>query len=105
MKIAKMKDEIEGLPYYLVRELAMLKSSKHPNIIELTMVNLAASQLRIFMPFVENTLSDLLHPTGGSIPHLSQDFETRRSILYQILNGINYCHERGVLHRNLVGNF
>jgi Protein kinase domain len=54
----------EGVPYYMLRELAVLKDLSHPNITALRRVNLHQSQLRIFFDYVPTTLHDFINPTA-----------------------------------------
>ena len=89
-----------GVPYFMLRDLAFLSSAHHPNIIKMQMAFMVGQELHIFLPFVEYTLVDLIgkHAKEGKL--FSQ--RMRKHLLLQLLQGINYCHERGVLHRNLV---
>jgi serine/threonine protein kinase len=54
----------EGVPYYMLRELAVLKDLSHPNITALRRVNLHQSQLRIFFDYVPTTLHDFINPSA-----------------------------------------
>ncbi|RLN86869.1 hypothetical protein BBJ28_00021112, partial [Nothophytophthora sp. Chile5] len=54
----------EGIPYYLLRELVVLKGIKHDHITSLELVSLAKGELHVFFPFVDKTLHEVINPTG-----------------------------------------
>ncbi|RLN95374.1 hypothetical protein BBJ28_00019671 [Nothophytophthora sp. Chile5] len=91
----------EGVPYYMLRELAVLKGIKHDHIASLELISLAKDELRVFFPFVDKTLHEVINPTGD--PNGGRVLPERviRKLLHQLLDAIAYCHRRGVLHRNL----
>lgn len=116
----------EGVPYYMLRELAVLKGVRHPHIAALEMISLAKDELHVFFPFVDRTLHEIINPTGDPtggrvlpervvrshrydlLGHTKKNsqlfvlFLTQiRRLLHQLLDAIAYCHRRGVLHRNL----
>ncbi|RHY28388.1 hypothetical protein DYB32_006009 [Aphanomyces invadans] len=101
MKRARVFPKGEGVPYYMLRELAVLQGIKHPNIASLEMISLANDELHVFFPFVDKTLHEIINPTsdpnGGRI---LPEHQVRR-FLHQLLDAIAHCHRRGVLHRNL----
>ncbi|KAF0715391.1 Aste57867_3394 [Aphanomyces stellatus] len=101
MKRARVFPKGEGVPYYMLRELAVLQGIKHANIASLEMISLAKDELHVFFPYVDKTLHEIINPTsdpnGGRI---LPEHQVRR-LLHQLLDAIAYCHRRGVLHRNL----
>lgn len=54
----------EGVPYYMLRELAVLKGIKHDHIASLEMISLAKDELHVFFPYVDKTLHEIINPTG-----------------------------------------
>ena len=66
----------------------------HPNIIKVLLSNLDADPPVFVMPLAECNLNDIL-------PDLRQNEERRRFIFQQILEGIQYAHESGVIHRDI----
>ncbi|KAK3137564.1 hypothetical protein QOZ80_5BG0454040 [Eleusine coracana subsp. coracana] len=78
------------------REITTLKLLKHPNVVRLHEV--AASKTKIYMvlEFVNGgELLDKIAIRGK----LSED-EGRR-LFQQLIDGVSYCHEKGVYHRDL----
>ncbi|OQR82806.1 cyclin-dependent kinase with F-box domain [Achlya hypogyna] len=101
MKRARVFPKGEGVPYYMLRELAVLRGISHPHIASLEMISLAKDELHVFFPYVDKTLHEIINPTsdpnGGRV---LPEHQIRR-LLHQLLDAIAYCHRRGVLHRNL----
>ncbi|TVU17966.1 hypothetical protein EJB05_34028 [Eragrostis curvula] len=78
------------------REIATLKLLKHPNVVRLHEV--AASKTKIYMvlEFVNGgELFDRIAVKGK----LSE--EEGRRLFQQLIDGVSYCHEKGVYHRDL----
>ena len=96
LKKARSYKENEGIPYFLVRELAVLKNMRHPNVSEVSYVNVNDYSLHVLSPYVELTLEALLGSERFRIP-----IQYVKPLLYQLVAGVSYCHDRGVLHRNL----
>ncbi|CAM9129248.1 unnamed protein product [Choristocarpus tenellus] len=101
MKKARAYPKGEGVPYYMLRELAALKGVDHPNVSALCHVNLHDSKLRVFFPYIQYTLHDYLNPTSDRNGGEPLDHLTAKDLLRQLLRAVSYCHRRGVLHRNL----
>ncbi|DBA04888.1 TPA: hypothetical protein N0F65_006890 [Lagenidium giganteum] len=101
MKKARVFPKGEGVPYYMLRELAVLKGIHHDHIASLEMISLARDELHVFFPYVDKTLHEIINPTGD--PNGGRVLPERviRRLLHQLLDAIAYCHRRGVLHRNL----
>ena len=101
MKRARVYPDGEGVPYYMLRELAFLSSASHNHICNLERVHLHESSLHVFFEYVHMTLHDLINPTkllhaGKALPK-----KQIKVFMWQLLSAVAYCHSRGVLHRNL----
>eukprot|EP00943_MAST-04B_sp_MAST-4B-sp1_P000488 g488.t1 len=101
IKKARVYPKQEGVPYYMLRELSFLKNLSHPNISELKSAYLHKDQLYCFFDFVEHTLHDLINPTRNRNVGTGLSEQHAKMFTLQMLDGIRYCHSRGVLHRNL----
>lgn len=101
MKKARVFPKGEGVPYYMLRELAVLKGIKHDHIASLEMISLAKDELHVFFPYVDKTLHEIINPTGDPSGGRVLSERVIRRLLHQLLDAIAYCHRRGVLHRNL----
>ncbi|PKU78546.1 CBL-interacting protein kinase 1-like isoform X2 [Dendrobium catenatum] len=80
----------------LKREIATLKLLKHPNVVRLHEV--FASKERIYM-VLEYVNGGELYDKIASKGRLSEQFG--RNIFQQLIDGISYCHDKGVYHRDL----
>lgn len=84
----------EGVPSYILREVSMLKSLKHENVVDLLDILPSEHALHLVFEYLDG---DLRYWMDTHI--LSEN--NRRSFMRQIIVGINFCHSRRVLHRDL----
>ena len=91
----------EGVPYYMLRELAFLQGLSHPNIAQLERIALSNNELYVFFKYIDISIFDLMNPTNEQNATFALPLDLARRFLYQILKGVAFCHQRGVLHRNL----
>ncbi|KAG6604639.1 CMGC/CDK/CDC2 protein Kinase [Phytophthora cinnamomi] len=101
MKKARASPKGEGLPYFALRELAMLREMKHEHISSLELVSFDKHGLHTFFPFVDNTLQKVVNPDEDPEGGRALSETVTRKLLHQLLDAVAYCHRRGVLHRNL----
>ena len=104
LKKARVYPDNEGVPYYMMRELAALKRISHPNISSPIMVNLRNFELYLMFPYVEKTLHDILNPSGDtSNPRAEVLMKSHQiqNIMHQICSAVAHIHDKGILHRNL----
>ncbi|KND03491.1 CMGC/CDK protein kinase [Spizellomyces punctatus DAOM BR117] len=102
-KIILHKDR-DGLPITAVREIAILKSLRHPNLINLEEIAVRRGDRRaeevatLFMvfPYMKHDLSGLLDN-----PQVTFDPSHIKSFTKQMLDGILYLHQRNILHRDM----
>ncbi|VDN05166.1 unnamed protein product [Thelazia callipaeda] len=87
-----------GLPYSSIREITFLKSLVHPNIVSLKDILVNESQVDLVFEFIDMDLKMYISniPSGKWMEKVEQ-----KLFLYQILQGICYCHQRSILHRDL----
>ncbi|XP_027932153.1 CBL-interacting serine/threonine-protein kinase 3-like isoform X1 [Vigna unguiculata] len=96
----KILDKEKVLKYMLAeqiqREIATMKLIKHPNVVQLYEVMGSKTKIYIILEFV----------TGGELFHKilnsgrMREKEARR-YFQQLINAVDYCHSRGVYHRDL----
>ncbi|KAI4368669.1 hypothetical protein MLD38_017202 [Melastoma candidum] len=78
------------------REIATMKRIKHPNVVRLYEVMGSKTKIYIFLEFA----------TGGElfdkiVHHGRMHEDDARKYFQQLINGVDYCHSRGVYHRDL----
>lgn len=76
------------------REVRIMSTLSHPNIIPVLYHILEGDPPSFVMPLAECNLNDILQD-------LRQNEGRRRFIFQQILEGIQYAHESGVIHRDI----
>ncbi|KAF3828074.1 hypothetical protein GH733_001346, partial [Mirounga leonina] len=98
MKKIRLESEEEGVPSTAIREISLLKELRHPNIVSLQDVLMQDARLYLIFEFLSMDLKKYLDSIP---PGQFMDSSLVKSYLYQILQGIVFCHSRRVLHRDL----
>lgn len=114
LKRIRMERETQGFPVTAIREIRILNLMRnHPNIVHLREIitydetdkdrepSLADKKFEmgdVFMvfEFVDYDLSGLLKSTGVTLTELHA-----RCYMHQLLSGVKYLHDNGVLHRDI----
>ncbi|GLB34919.1 putative ras-binding domain of Byr2 [Lyophyllum shimeji] len=82
----------------LEREIELLKNLQHPNIVQYLYSSLDDEYLNIFLEYVPGgSVTALLRNYGAFEEPLVKNF------VRQILEGLNYLHERDIIHRDIKG--
>ncbi|CAH7672649.1 kinase-like domain-containing protein [Phakopsora pachyrhizi] len=99
MKRIRMEAERDGFPITAIREIKLLQSLRHPNIVNLVEMVVSKGHVYIVFEYMDHDLSGVLH-------HPSIHFSEAhiKSLMWQLLAGLQYMHEAGVLHRDLKGS-
>eukprot|EP01114_Cavostelium_apophysatum_P005410 TRINITY_DN1635_c0_g1_i1.p1 TRINITY_DN1635_c0_g1~~TRINITY_DN1635_c0_g1_i1.p1 ORF type:complete len:642 (+),score=120.86 TRINITY_DN1635_c0_g1_i1:150-2075(+) len=87
------KDRIQDLDR-VRREIDIMKEVDHPNIVKLIEVIETEEDINLVMELGERSLGKLI--ANGPL----SEVEARR-YFEQIANAVKYCHQRGVIHRDL----
>ncbi|XP_032890184.1 cyclin-dependent kinase 1 [Amblyraja radiata] len=98
MKKIRLESEEEGVPSTAIREISLLKELQHPNVVCLHDILMQDARLYLIFEFLSMDLKKYL----DSLPSRQMmDPMLVKSYLYQITQGIAFCHSRRVLHRDL----
>ena len=91
----------EGAPSTAIREIALMRSLSHPNIVNLLDVIHTESTLCLIFEFMDTDLKVYLDEQLKRFPP-ALPMATIRSLLKDLLMGIDYCHQsKKILHRDL----
>jgi cyclin-dependent kinase 1 len=96
LKKIRLEKEDDGVPSTAIREIALLKGLKHPNIVELKDVIYEDEKLHLVFEYLDYDIKKYMRKVGGPLP-----LEEVKSFTYQIIQGIAFCHAHRVMHRDL----
>uniref|UniRef100_A0A3Q3VIJ9 cyclin-dependent kinase n=1 Tax=Mola mola TaxID=94237 RepID=A0A3Q3VIJ9_MOLML len=97
LKKIRLETETEGVPSTAIREISLLKELSHPNIVKLRDVIHTENKLYLVFEFLHQDLKKFMDSssvTGIPLPLV-------KSYLFQLLQGLAFCHSHRVLHRDL----
>ncbi|KAG0347347.1 Cyclin-dependent kinase 3 [Podila humilis] len=103
VKHIRLSHKPEGIPAAILREVAILKLLGHPKVVELLGVEHGTTDNSVYLTFDYHGID--LRKYIRKIP--SENYSSEMTIdrikcfMYQILQGVDYCHARGVIHRDL----
>ncbi|KAG0238278.1 Cyclin-dependent kinase catalytic subunit, partial [Mortierella sp. GBA43] len=100
MKKIRLENEDEGVPCTAIREISLLKELRHDHVVRLLDIIHDENRLYLVFEFLELDLKKYMDtlPTTG-ISGLPPD--QVKEYLYQLIRGVEYCHARRILHRDL----
>uniref|UniRef100_A0A5K3FI60 Protein kinase domain-containing protein n=1 Tax=Mesocestoides corti TaxID=53468 RepID=A0A5K3FI60_MESCO len=98
LKKVRMENERDGIPISSLREITLLLSVKHPNIVQLKEVVVGRSLDSIFlsMEYCEQDLASLL----DNMPNAFTEAQVK-GIMLQVFKGLRFLHENFIIHRDL----
>ncbi|XP_077610838.1 cyclin-dependent kinase 3 isoform X2 [Crocuta crocuta] len=97
LKKIRLDLETEGVPSTAIREISLLKELKHPNIVRL--LDVVHSEKKLYLVF--EYLSQDLKKYMDSMPASELPLHLVKSYLFQLLQGVSFCHSHRVIHRDL----
>lgn len=96
LKKIRMDGEKDGFPVTAIREIKLLQSLKHDNVVCLQEVMVEHNDCFMVFEYLSHDLTGLLnHPT------FKLEHTHKKHLGKQLFEGLNYLHRRGVLHRDI----
>ncbi|KAK9236223.1 kinase-like domain-containing protein [Lipomyces kononenkoae] len=89
----------DGIPNTALREISLLKSLRHENIIRVLEVAVGETQLdEVYMvlEYAEHDLADLIDYSNARF-----SASEVKCLMKQLLEGLEYIHKRGIIHRDI----
>ncbi|XP_075483244.1 cyclin-dependent kinase A-1-like [Primulina tabacum] len=86
---------------FMAREIIVLKKLDHPNIIKLEGIATSRMQYSLYLVF-DFMPSDLMKVIARPEGRLTEP--QVKCYMQQLLGGLQHCHERGILHRDIKGS-
>lgn len=96
LKRIRLDTEEEGVPCTAIREISLLKELRHENIVKLLDVCHSEKKLTLVFEFLEMDLKKFMDKEMNNL-----DAATVQHFLRDLLRGVQFCHARNVLHRDL----
>lgn len=87
---------ILGAPCTALREVSLLKGLKHNNIVCLYDIIFDQTTLTLVFEYVEKDLKQYMEDCSNIL-----SMKNVRLFLFQLLRGLEYCHGKKILHRDL----
>jgi cell division cycle 2-like protein len=100
LKRVKMEREREGFPITSLREIKILMSYKHPNIVDVKeiVVGSKLDHIYIVMEFLDHDLKGLMEEMKPDTRFLASEV---KCLMLQLLSAVNHLHKNWILHRDL----
>lgn len=86
---------------FMAREIVILRKLDHPNVIKLEGMITSRNSCSLYLVFeyMEHDLTGL-----ASLPGVKFTESQVKCYMQQLLSGLDHCHSRGVLHRDIKGS-
>ncbi|XP_077286263.1 cyclin-dependent kinase 2-like [Arctopsyche grandis] len=96
LKRIQLEHESEGVPSTTIREISLIKELDHPSIVKLLDVVYAERKLYLVFEYLDMDLKKYMERCNSPLnPDLI------KSYLFQLLDGLAYCHSLRIFHRDL----
>lgn len=96
LKKIRMEGERDGFPVTAVREIKLLQSLKHDNVVSLQEVMVEKNDCFMVFEYLSHDLTGLLNH-----PSFKLDHSHKKHLARQLFEGLDHLHRRGVLHRDI----
>ncbi|KAH9899866.1 Pkinase-domain-containing protein [Cubamyces lactineus] len=99
LKLIRMESEKDGFPVTAMREVKLLQSLRHDNVVRLYEMLVSKGNVYMVFEYMDHDLTGVLSQTQFEFTeaHL-------KSFCRQMLAGLAYLHHKGVIHRDIKGS-
>lgn len=99
IKKIKMDVDTEGIPSTALREIAILKKMKHPNIVKIIDLAISEKNIELCLEYCKYDLKKFLDAFKNN--EAVYNLSTIKTFLYQIIKATDFLHSHKILHRDL----
>lgn len=99
LKRIRMETERDGFPVTAMREIKLLQSLSHENIVRLYEMMVSNGNVYMVFQYMDHDLTGVLSQTQFSFTNAHL-----KSLCAQMLKGLAYLHHKGVIHRDIKGS-
>ncbi|KDP25262.1 hypothetical protein JCGZ_20418 [Jatropha curcas] len=102
IKKFKQSKDGDGVSPTAIREIMLLREISHENVVKLVNVHINHADMSLYLAFdyAEHDLYEIIRHHRDKGSHIINQY-TVKSLLWQLLNGLNYLHSNWIIHRDL----
>ncbi|KAG5050106.1 hypothetical protein JHK85_011209 [Glycine max] len=102
IKKFKQSKDGDGVSPTAIREIMLLREITHENVVKLVNVHINHMDMSLYLAFdyAEHDLFEIIRHHRDKVNQSINQY-TVKSLLWQLLNGLNYLHSNWIIHRDL----